>query len=366
MLELRSSASHSWVPCSASPLFRSRVPVEPPSDATMEGTCAAWLAEVVLMGEVTDIQTMLGKAHPENHWLVDQAMIDHIDGYIRLMRSRNVKVQAEVFVRLNEYIAGTLDCVAFARGDTLFVDDLKYGFLPVDAYRNYQVLIYGIGLVMGMTEKPRWISMGIYQPRALHPEGIYRTWVISLEELGKWAEYIMYRGYLCQLPNPVATPGEHCTYCEARHTCDALTQSTYKFVSVIESQQQVHLTLNTIGTELDFLDRAEKLIKARRTGVVAEAEQMVKKGGHLRDWHLDTGLGNRKFNVTPDIVKAITGVDPFKQELKTPIEIERAATHHKAFVKEAVALITTRPTTGYKLKRKPANHYEKLFPLTKP
>ena len=365
MINLRPSAAYSWVPCSASPAFRSKVPREPDSDATMEGTCAAWLAEIVLMGEVTDIQSMLGKGHPDNHWLIDQPMIDHVDGYVRLMQSRKGKVDAEVFVRLNEYIAGTLDCATSQVGDTLYVDDLKYGYLIVNEHRNFQTLIYGIGLVMAMDVKPKRISLGIYQPRALHPDGIYRTWVVSIEELAQWAEYILYRGYLCQLPNPVATPGEHCGYCEARSTCDALGQSCYKFVDAIESQHQIVLTLNTISAELDFLDRAEKLIKARRTGVVAEAEQMIQKGGYLRDWHLSTGLGNRKFTVGADVIKAITGVEPFKQEVMTPIEVERAG-GNDVFVKKAVSLLTTRPTTGYKLKRKPVNHYDKLFPTTNP
>lgn len=361
MLDLRPSASHAWVECAASPLFRSHVPPEPPSDATMEGTCAAWLAEVVLKGEVSDIQTMLGESHPENHWIVDQDMIDYISNYVQLMQSRGGNVNAELYVRLNEYIAGTLDCSTANMTDTLFIDDLKYGYLIVNEFRNYQTLIYGIGVVMQMDVKPKWISLGIYQPRASHPQGIYRTWVISIEELGQWTEFIFARGALCQQPNPIATPGDHCMYCEANASCDALASSCYKLASIVESQYQVPLTSNTIGAELDFLDRAERIIKARRNGVVAQAEQMLQSGVYFRNWHLDTGLGNRKFKVEPTVIKAITGINPFKQEVMTPIEVERAGGNSKK-IKDAVKLLTTRPTTGYKLKRKPDNHFDKLFP----
>ncbi len=364
MMDLRPSASHAWVNCAASPLFRSKVPREPDSDATMEGTCAAWLAEVVLNGEVSDIQTMLGESHPVNHWIITQDMVDHISNYCQFMQSRGGTISAELYVRLNEYIAGTLDCSTSNLGDTLFIDDLKYGYLIVNEFRNFQTLIYGIGTVMSMVVKPKWISMGIYQPRASHPQGIYRTWVISIEELGQWAEFIFYRGAMCQQPNPVATPGDHCLYCEASASCDALASSSYKLASVVESQHQVPLTQQTIATELDFLDRAERLIKARRTGVVAQAEQMIQKGAHIKGWHLNTGLGNRKFTVAPDIIKAITGVDPFKQEVMTPIEVERAGGNAK-HVKNAVAQLTSRPTTGYKLTRMAANHFDKLFPTTK-
>ena len=47
-IETRPSAAHRWTKCSAAPLFASRAGPQPTSDPAREGTCAAWVAELML------------------------------------------------------------------------------------------------------------------------------------------------------------------------------------------------------------------------------------------------------------------------------------------------------------------------------
>ena len=355
MIELRPSASHMWTRCAANPLFSSRVPEPEDSEAAREGTCAAWVAEMVLKGVVAQASDLEGKSHPENGWVVELDMVGYVNEYVSMLRRRGGKISAEHFVRLNEYIAGTANSVATEIGTTLFVDDLKYGYGIVEPFENTQELIYAATGYpwTGITH----ISFGIYQPRATHADGIYRTWVISVEEYHEHIQRIVAAGQLCQSPMPTATPGDHCKHCKTRSTCDALAQSVYSIFAVVESQSQFELDALGISKELDFLDRASKIIEARKTAIEAEATQRMKSGQHIAGWYLKKKVGRRKFTVSADIVHALTGKNPHDTtRLVTPKALEKTGASVRS-----VALVSDTPFVGHSLARLEKNHYQKLF-----
>jgi hypothetical protein len=98
-----------------------------------------------------------------------------------------------------------------------------------------------------------------------------------------------------------------------------------------------------ISRELDFLTEAEATLKARKKAVEAEAEQRARKE-HIPGYRLMMGTGKRRFNVAPEIIQMMTGIDPFERKPCTPAElIRRGAT------KEVAHALSIVPNTGHEL-----------------
>ena len=336
------------------------MPPEVPSDPAREGTCAAWLAELVLTGQIADCAAGIGRIH-ENGWVVDAPMAFHIQKYVDLVRSHGGQVHTERRVTLNPMIAGTPDAFAVVDSTgTLHVDDLKYGFGIVEPEKNTQVSIYAGAILRMLTARDVRIGMvriGIYQPRAWHPLGIYRTWTLRPEHLMEFVQWIEARGQDCQDPNAPLRPGDHCKHCEAQATCAASAWSLYTAFDAISSQVQRHMTGEELAQELDFLDRIARMIEGRQAAIEAEAEARIKHKDHIPGWHMEPRSGNRKFKLTPAQIKMITGFDVSKTGTMTPDEAERAGMNP-----DFIAMLTERPTLKPKLKRVPEGYYRKLFP----
>lgn len=361
MIQLRPSSAHSWVNCSAYPRFVANITPEPEGDPAREGTCAAWVAENVLTGVYKTAIEMIGLSH-ENAWVVELSMCELIQRYVDKVRSHGGQIHTERKVRLNKMIAGTPDSYAIVSSDgTLYVDDLKYGYKVVEPYKNEQISIYAGAILRKLSAYDvviRKVVIGVYQPRASHPQGIYRTWNLLPEELMKFVQSIEAAGVKCQDPNAVATPGDHCEYCPAAATCFACGHSVYKHMSVIENQHQRHMDAEQLSIELKFLDSAEKILKARKNAVRTEATARIKRSEHIPGWHLEHQLGDRKLKVSGEVVKAITGKNPYKGDLITPAALERAGVPSSV-----VNALSTRPHRPPTLKPISSNYFTNLFKM---
>lgn len=363
MIQLRPSSSYKWTRCAASPTFEARSAPQPESDEAREGTCAAWVADCVLKGHAPgpNADSMITATH-ENGWVVTPDMTYHIQKFVDLIRSYGGAVRSEQKVRLTEFIQGTLDTSIAAEFDLniLRVKDLKYGMKIVEIFENPQLLIYAGGelLRLGNPASITAVELAIYQPRAFHPDGIHRTWTISTVELWERLNWIVERGNECQKPNPIATPGPQCDHCTGRDSCAAIAFTNYaNFDRVIEDTRQRHMTADELSAELSFLDRAERLIKARKSAVFDEGEARLRRGEFVRGWRLEGGKGHRAFTVPASVVEALTGkpaLEPAKT--KTPAAMEREGANP-----EIIALISRAPDTEKRLKKMPSDYIAKAF-----
>lgn len=353
MIPLRPSSAHMWTQCPGQPTMAGRMPPETPSDAAREGTCAAWVAEMMLTGQPVPSE------HP-NGWVVTDDMVSHVTKYVELVRSHGGQISVERKVRLNQWVEGTPDAFAVLDAEgVLHADDLKYGFGIVEPYRNPQVSIYVGAILRYLTARDviiRRVEIGIYQPRAWHPAGIYRTWVVLPEELMKFVHEIEAAIPATQEANPRLSPGSHCEYCPAASTCAAVAHENYRVYSKVCADTQRHMSQDELAQELAFLELAEDMLKARRTAVNAEAEARLKRGQHIPGWHLGERRGQRRFKVDAASVKALTGIDPMTEKMVTPAELER-----KGASPTMLKAITEVPIIAPKLERIPPGFYNNLF-----
>jgi hypothetical protein len=354
---LRPSSAHIWINCAGYPTLAETLPPEEPSDPAREGTCAAWVAEMVLTGQAPDAAALIGAQH-ENGWVVERTMAHHIQGYIENVRSHGGAVHVERKVVLNELVQGTPDSFAVADGDTLHVDDLKYGFEIVEP-STPQVVIYAGAIYHAIAAAGVTINrivLGIYQPRAMHPSGIYRTRTMTAPELQAAIARIERAAQATQDPTAMCVAGSHCRRCDAAGKCSAVAHEVYRAVTQMHHAQQRHMTAAEMATELAFLDLAEAMFKGRRDAVVAEAEARIGRGENIPGWHMESGYGQRRWKFDAKTIHMLTGVDPKAGKMVTPAELERIGADPKL-----VASLTETPRTKSKLKAMPEGYLAGKF-----
>lgn len=354
---LRPSSAHIWINCAGYPRLAATLPPEMPSDPAREGTCAAWVAEMVLMGEAPSTADLVGAVH-ENGWVVDRAMANHIHGYVHMLRSHGGAIHAERRVVLNELVQGTPDAAAVCGDGTLYVDDLKYGFEIVEP-STPQVRIYAGALYRGLIASGvaiNRIQLGIYQPRAAHPSGIYRTRSMTVQELLADMARIEAAAQATQSETAMCVAGEHCRRCDAAGKCFAVAHEVYRAVTQMLPAQERHLTAAEMATELAFLELAEAMFKGRRDAITAEAEARLIRGEHIPGWHIESGYGQRRWKFDAKTIHMLTGIDPTAGKMVTPAELERQGADPKL-----LASLTETPRTKAKLKAVPEGYLAAKF-----
>lgn len=351
MERFRPSQASYWGNCAAFQRFTKDMS-ETTNDAAREGTCAAWVAETVLNStEGISCEDLIGKTH-ENGWLVCETMAADIQEYVNLVRSYGGTVTAEEYIVASEkpLIAGTLDSsiTVFDNG-ILRVPDLKYGRGIVETTAK-QLVCYGYGKLMTLPPgSVNEVHLSIYQPRGFHKDGIYRTRVVTPEQLHQEFTDLWTMAVESARPDSIATPGPHCDNCQAAAGCISLAQTTYNLVHVVKSREHRDMTAKELSRELDFMDECKKTINARFKAIEAEAEARVKHEP-IPGWGLSSKKGNRVFTLPPSTIHLLMGVDPWNKSVCTPAELERRSDGSAEF-KERMKLITKQPTTGVKLTR---------------
>lgn len=344
-VETRPSGASRWTKCSAAPLFASRAGPQPESDPAREGTCAAWVGDLVLKKQVLRCIDLLGEFH-ENGWEVDLEMCGHIQGYVDMIHSKSGLISTERFVHLSPLVAGTLDNSASFIDGVLRVRDLKYGFKLIEADAE-QLVIYGGALAAELidTGAPiRKVVTEIYQPRGFHSAGIHRRHEWTVADIWKRCNWICGRAEECHKPNPIATPGNHCTDCDGAAGCEALAATGANLALMVESTNHRQMTATEMGQRLAMLRAAKKIIDAAASACETEALARHTGSDPIPGWGLKERKGQRKFTYGMKAVEGLTRIRPYKEKQMTPTELKAAGATERQ-----LNLISTRPTIGHKL-----------------
>ena len=342
MIETRPSAAHRWTRCSAAPLFAhlarqaGRQPAD--TDAAREGTCAAWLAEQVLTGVIATAWIGEGLIHP-NGWPVDAEMMYHVQNYCDMITAAGGVTSAERKVWLSERVSGTLDNCATMRDGQIVVRDLKYGKLLVETDTE-QLVIYAGALLREYPDATA-VRTEIYQPRGFHRDGIHRGRDWTPDEIRDRCAWIIERAEMCHAPDPVATPGTHCSYCEAVTGCEALSSTV---LHIVESVGYRDRTPSELGQALHMHREALAIVKIAAGAIESEADARIDRGEHIPGWGYTERLGQTKVTTPPDVITALTGVQAVKSVPLGVTELRKAGLSEKQ-----VAAFTTRPVIGRKL-----------------
>lgn len=232
--QLSPSAAVRWLQCPVSVALADQAGPEEASPHAMEGTAAHALAEIEARYELIDLneaahKAALAKWDTEFGSQYDKAeMLRHVGKYVDQVRAALDGLPHSVLLleqRMDTGIPGvwgTGDAVVVSP-EAIHVLDLKYGRgVPVDAARNPQLRLYGLGALrcfgdlLGDVET---VSMSIIQPRL----GSFSTETLPVRELEAWREgVVMPAVERIAQGSMVASPSEGaCRWCPVAGECRA-------------------------------------------------------------------------------------------------------------------------------------------------
>lgn len=116
---------------------------------------------------------------------------------------------------------GTADFVSYNPVTKfLKVIDYKHGSgLVVEVEDNTQLLYYALGAVTTLNYPFEWVELMVVQPRAFHPKGPVRNWIIDAARLIDFECDLIEAAKRTEETVPHFEAGDHCFFCGAIDIC---------------------------------------------------------------------------------------------------------------------------------------------------
>ena len=336
----------------AGSLFFDQTTIQEVSDTAKEGTAAGELLALYLNNSQNiPLQATNGIPFDNDMKFYMGEIAWQIEGKAETKVLCETKIDWKT--RSGIWIKGKYD-VSFVVGNTLYVDDLKYGWGLVEAKENWQLLGYAIGEVIRRQTAFEKIVMRIHQPRPHHEDGPTREWVITYEELLGFKEQIESRMDKISKGFDELVTGPQCRYCvPTRGNCTAFNRSFYSTLDYVLSDfRDDTVDEKRIGQELDLLERATEILKIKNESMKQLAVEKIRSGKLIPGYACEDSLGDRKWKaeVSPLVIETLTGKDITEKVMLSPAKAEKIGVP-----KDLIATLVDRAFLGQKLKRYDAN-----------
>jgi len=340
----------------AGSLFFKDLPDEESSDAAREGTAAGELLERILTGQ--DIGTHARNDYPFDEDMmfytkpIAQQIIDNAQSEINCEKRIDWQTRSGIWIR------GQFDISYIANGN-LHIEDLKYGWGPVEVFENWQLLGYAIGEVMRRQMFFDKIVMRIHQPRPHHEDGPTRTWTLTYNELLGYKERIEKRTDEIAAGDKTLVTSPKCKYCPAAVACPAMSKAFYRGVEIVHEFVQDNIDDKELSFQLDLVTRVSELIKIKSDSLKALAVDRLKKGAIIPNYVTEPSYGDRKWQkkVNPEMMQILSGFDLIEKNMMSPAKAEKLGVP-----KDLVNALVDRHFLGLKIvKRNPNSLGEKIF-----
>lgn len=307
---LAPSRASRWGPgaCPGSAAMERRYPEDTESEAAREGTAAHYYATEALQGRNHPVGTLAPNGFPINLEIQQCAatfLADVRDTLAAATPGSTLRIEERVdmstMVHRDNW--GTpdvylLDSVKRA----LHVWDYKYGHRYVDAFKNWQMIDYAIGILEceGVEDWFPWrVTLTVAQPRNYSPEGTLREWYLSGAQLRDHAGALREAAILASHPDAELRTGPHCRDCNAGHACPALQRAAMNAVDLSYRQTNIDMPAAAVGLELRILTAAAQRLKARADALEEHAIGLVRKGENVPHWTMGRMQPRKKW-IVPD------------------------------------------------------------------
>lgn len=363
-LYLRPSASSAWSRCAGYAALNAKVGTDSETDDDNEvredGLACHWLAYATWTG-ACPVDSSLA---PNGRELTEE-MFSAVEDYHAVLRSWPAPVVLEQLVPVSSVMPniqdGTPDAYAVHReSSTLYLADLKYGFRPVEVWRNTQLIIYAWTLMA--LSGCRKAELVIVQPRCPHRNGTVRTWRTTVDELRPLAEWLIERAAAALADNPQCTPNPSCRNCAASAACSTLQAAALDAVEIAYDATPHILTPVEVGYELTKLYAAQAHIDNRINGLSTQAESLHKKGSSVPGFTLERAATRWRWREGAEPVLQqlgmLLGVPVFAEpKLRSPAQLRNAFPP----ALDVQSLYAERPTGELRLKATDPNEAIKAF-----
>ena len=308
MLNPRPSSAHQWVPCPGSLKLQKKFPeLESDRTAAEEGEASHWYAMYHLKFNEPPPRNTDANGTVLTDEMREGAMIyvDAVRAELAGMADGYAEYEKQMPITLLGGIKGTPDSYTFDRTTkTLVIWDYKYGHGVVEVARNWQLFCYASELKRILDVKHT--EFVIVQPRGFHPDGIIRRWTLTDDVYEEMRHQLTVALDWTRAENPRTKAGPHCKYCSARHACTTLQQSASDDpMALIGSSRSNLMDPARLGAALRILKNIDSQVSALKSGLEAQAEQMLKKGAVIPGWCLAPSQGKLVWNVDAETVEDV-------------------------------------------------------------
>lgn len=294
-------------------------------DAAKEGTAAGEYLQYLLENKVPPQVASNGVYFDEDM----KFYTGHIDEDIKSRAATPVLCETRIDwqTRSGVWIRGQYDAAFVDDKGRLCIEDLKYGWGIVEVFENWQLLGYAIGEVMRRGQAFEYISLKIHQPRPHHEDGPTREWLLTYSELLAYKEKIeaRFEEIIVNGKRDLQT-SDKCKYCPAAaESCPAFSRLFYRALEVSTEFFQDSLTNDELSKQLDQIKRAQEVIKIKHDSLVELGAERIRRGQIIPNYVQSNKYGNRQWkpNVTPEVLKFLTGKEIVEKSIMSPAKAEK-------------------------------------------
>lgn len=378
------SSAHIWGKeggCTGYVLMAQLYPETEETPEAADGSASHWVGACTLGSYAQGVEFALcsdfiGEICTENGVVITEEMADgakvYVDDVLKICQERGLLGALQIEQRLempaiHELAFGTSDLWIYdPKAHELFAWDYKFGFETVEAYENWQTLMYLDGIVdklgfKGIQDQDLKITLRIAQPRAFHRDGPVREWQTTGGALRGYTNILHANAHTALGPDAVCNTGSHCKNCSARTNCEAAITAGARLFEAASAPVPVIMTTAALATQATLVTRAYKHLKALKIGYESQIEGKVRAGEIVPGWTTEPTYGREKWDKPIEEVIAMgemMGKDLRKLEAITP----KAAV--KLGVDEAVIkAYSTQPRTGVKVTQDNGTKAKQVFTL---
>lgn len=298
--------------------------------------------------------------------MYDGALIYANDVKSIMDQSKNIMVFTEQRIDCPDIHAksfGTPDNVIF-NFDTfnLYLHDYKFGHDMVEAFENWQLLVYFSGILkkLNLDDKHIIVHFRIIQPRAFHRDGVIREWIAKAIDLRSYTNILYNKAHEALGPNPLILSGSHCKHCSARHACPAALQAGIKLYEVAKQAIPVELPYDAMGVQYAIVKRAIQQLQSLETGMKAQLESYIKSGKKIPGWTLASGQGREMWTKPPSEVALLGKIYEKDLNKETEVVTPKQA-RAKGIPDEVLSQYCETKRTALMLVEETGNKAKKLF-----
>ncbi|NIV93771.1 DUF2800 domain-containing protein [candidate division KSB1 bacterium] len=365
--KLSPSSSNIWIKCPGAGAIP--VPVAPPPNIHMlQGTSAHTMLEKAIENDIdpmtwSRVPVIDGKKRIRVNVTDDmkKSVATALEEFEKILDSCSLPVyyieHLLVMKQIHKSIYGTADIVIDDK-KALWVLDFKNGAgFEVDAEKNSQLALYGLGALREFGRKDRPLHLGIIQPRA-KSGNIVKIWTIEDIDAFEtaWVKRVKQAkknidDFSILPPGQRYLAGDHCRWCAVKTVCPRiLEQSIMSIVS--EPEKQIKLRLDYL---IEIFQHKQQILDNLKVAESAAYERVL-KGGKVPGFKLVNAQSKRQWLDTDKVESALEklGHKPYeymKESLKGLADIEKLA--GKEFVDKHTIKASTKTILVYESDKRP-------------
>lgn len=363
--------AHQWVNCNGSVMMQTLYLNTDESDSQREGKAVHHIIEKILKAwqsveaPIPTMQTLVGTETPNGVIIDDdmaQAAIDYVTDIMQYcnetgsLRYLNIEDILDLSHFGENMQDGRPDVFIWnPKTYEIFVSDFKYGHRCVEPYENYQLLSYVSGIIEkfaidGITDQVINVRMRIYQPRFFHVDGPSREWQCKASDLRGYFNQIEFASKMVYREDVTCRSGDWCATCTARHDCETFTRNVYAAMDYVTQPTPFNLQGKSLVAEYLLLERAESLIKNRKSAIDEQCKGQITRGVNLPGLGVKQGFAHEKWKSDVNMDEIIFMAEMMNVDINKPREIDTPAqVRKKGIDPEVVKQYSYKPRTSLKI-----------------